>query len=117
MQSEKDKNLYHNYFLENGLEVLIVEDRNVKDITKESAFSCLSLCVGVGSFNEDRVRGGMAHFLEHMIFMGSKKYPDENLFSKLITQNGGYTNAYTEWEYTNFYFKIKTSGFLEVADI
>jgi len=59
----------------------------------------------------------MAHFLEHMIFMGSNKFPDENLFSKMVSQNGGYTNAYTEYEFTNYYFKIKTSGLLEVTDI
>ena len=61
-----------------------------------------SLTVNVGSFNDPRHRPGLAHFLEHMIFMGSEKYPDENAFSTFISTRGGYTNAYTEFEFTNY---------------
>ena len=67
--------------------------------------SC-SIVVGVGSFNDPPHRPGMAHFLEHMIFMGSEKYPDETSFGNLISSNGGYSNAFTECEYTNYQFKI-----------
>lgn len=58
--------------------------------------------MNVGSFNDPRHRQGMAHFLEHMIFMGSRKYPNENEFNQLISENGGYSNAYTENEFTNY---------------
>ena len=66
----------------------------------------VSITVNAGCFNDPVERPGMAHFLEHMIFMGSEKYPDENEFNKLISSNGGYSNAYTENEYTNYQFKI-----------
>ena len=66
----------------------------------------VSITVNAGSFNDPRHRQGLAHFLEHMIFMGSKKYPDEVEFGNLIAENGGYSNAYTEYEYTNYQFKI-----------
>jgi insulysin len=62
----------------------------------------ISIAVNAGCFNDPKERPGMAHFLEHMIFMGSEKYPDENEFNKLISSNGGYSNAYTENEYTNY---------------
>ena len=48
----------------------------------------------------------MAHFLEHMIFMGSKKYPGENEYEEFISRNGGSTNAFTELEQTCYYFDI-----------
>ncbi len=64
--------------------------------------SYVSIAVNVGSFNDPPNRQGLAHFLEHMIFMGSTKYPGENDFSAHISANGGYTNAYTEFEYTNY---------------
>lgn len=64
--------------------------------------AAVSLAVNVGCFNDPHSRQGIAHFLEHMIFMGSSKYEDENEFSNFIAAHGGYTNAYTEWEYTNY---------------
>ena len=46
--------------------------------------------------------------------MGSEKYPDENEFSRLLSQNGGYSNAYTENELTNYQFKVNYDK-LEIA--
>ena len=64
--------------------------------------SSVSIVVNAGSFNDPKHRPGLAHFLEHMIFMGSQKYPGENDFSDHINSNGGSSNAYTEYEYTNY---------------
>jgi secreted Zn-dependent insulinase-like peptidase len=84
-QSKKDKNDYRNFTLENGLEVLMVTDNNSKDTEADSAIASVSLCVNVGCYNEPEDREGLSHFLEHMIFMGSSKYPDENLYSQMIS--------------------------------
>jgi secreted Zn-dependent insulinase-like peptidase len=46
--------------------------------------AALGLCIGVGSFSDPWSIQGMAHFLEHMVFMGSKKYPKENDFDAFI---------------------------------
>jgi len=62
----------------------------------------VSLSVNVGCFNDPLERQGLAHFLEHMIFMGSEKYPDEQAFEHHITLHGGESNAYTQCEFTNF---------------
>ena len=43
---------------------------------------------------------GIAHFLEHMLFMGTEKYPDENEYSKFLAAHGGSSNAYTAAEDT-----------------
>lgn len=47
------------------------------------------LCIGVGSFSDPKDVPGMAHFLEHMVFMGSKKFPKENDFDAFIKKSGG----------------------------
>lgn len=39
---------------------------------------------------------GLSHYLEHMLFMGSKKYPSENEYDDFISKHGGFSNAYTE---------------------
>ena len=52
----------------------------------------------------------MAHFLEHMIFMGSEKYPDEEIYSNHISENGGDANASTSFECTEYNFEISYDG-------
>ena len=50
---------------------------------------------------------GLAHFLEHMLFMGSERYPDENEAEEYLSAHGGYSNAYTDVEHTTFYFELE----------
>lgn len=52
------------------------------------------------------VHQGLAHYLEHMLFMGSTKYPDENEYDSFISASGGSTNAFTECEYTLYHFDV-----------
>ena len=51
--------------------------------------SAAALTVGMGSFSDPDKLQGLAHFLEHMVFMGSSKYPDENSYDEFIQKNGG----------------------------
>ncbi|RZF43235.1 hypothetical protein LSTR_LSTR016530 [Laodelphax striatellus] len=80
-----------------------VEDPFGNKQAEEKQAAC-ALCVGVGSFSDPETVPGLAHFLEHMIFMGSEKYPTENDFDTFISKRGGSDNASTECEYTTFYF-------------
>eukprot|EP00884_Botryococcus_braunii_P020235 jgi/Botrbrau1/6896/Bobra.67_3s0015.1 len=66
-----------------------------------------AMAVGVGSFCDTDVMPGISHYLEHMLFMGSKQYPDENDYDSYLSKHGGASNAYTELEYTNFHFECK----------
>lgn len=54
------------------------------------------MAVGVGSFSDPLELQGLSHYLEHMLFMGSEKYPDENEYDSFLTKNGGSSNAFTE---------------------
>ena len=76
-----------------------------------------SLAINVGSFNDPSHRQGLAHFMEHMIFMGSDKYPEESSYSDHMGEHGGYCNAYTEFEWTNFQFQLTYSGLQKAVDM
>ncbi|RLN96429.1 hypothetical protein BBJ28_00002960 [Nothophytophthora sp. Chile5] len=68
------------------------------------AGACLT--VGVGSFAEPEALPGLAHYLEHMLFMGSEKYPDENEFEAFLSAHGGYSNGATDNEITSYTFEV-----------
>ena len=65
-----------------------------------------SMVVGVGSMFDPVECQGLAHFLEHLLFMGSKKYPEENSYDEFISKHGGSDNAWTELEETVYHFEI-----------
>uniref|UniRef100_A0AAX7U4V8 Nardilysin a (N-arginine dibasic convertase) n=1 Tax=Astatotilapia calliptera TaxID=8154 RepID=A0AAX7U4V8_ASTCA len=78
--------------------------------------SAAALCVGVGSFSDPSDLPGLAHFLEHMVFMGSEKYPSENGFDAFLKKHGGSDNASTDCERTIFQFDIQRKNFKEALD-
>jgi insulysin len=106
-KSRNDKREYEYIKLQNNLQCVIVTD-----VTDSMCGACLN--VNVGSVNE-KIEG-LAHFLEHMVFMGSKKYPDSNDFMSSINKNGGNTNAYTSDTDTNYHFTISPSEFMITLD-
>lgn len=74
-----------------------------------------SLDVNVGSFADKKYAVlGLAHFCEHLLFMGTDKYPEENEYSSYLAKHSGHSNAYTAAEHTNYYFEVD-SGHLEGA--
>ncbi|XP_015122355.1 nardilysin-like [Diachasma alloeum] len=92
------------------------EDASLRPPKKDEKMAACGLCVGVGSFSDPPEIQGLAHFLEHMVFMGSKKYPLENDFDAFITKRGGSDNASTECEQTTFYFEIDEKHLLSALD-
>lgn len=75
-KSETDKCQYRYLTLSNELKVLLVHE---PDCDKASA----ALDVHIGSFCDPEETPGLAHFLEHLLFMGTEKYPDENEYSRV----------------------------------
>ena len=49
---------------------------------------------------------GLTHFCEHMLFLGTDKYPSENEYEKFISAHGGMCNAFTSDDHTNYHFDI-----------
>ena len=105
------------FTLPNKLQVMLIQDNNQKELAQGEAIGYVSLAVNVGSFNDPKERQGMAHLLEHMIFMGSKTYQGQDEYSNHISESGGFTNAYTQLEWTNFHFDINYSGLEKALDM
>lgn len=95
--------------LKNGLEAYIISD-------PETNQSGASLSVEAGSWSDPKEYPGMAHFCEHMLFMGTKAYPDESEYSRFITEHGGMNNAFTASDQTVYLFSVNNESFKEALD-
>lgn len=108
-KSDYDNREYRVILLPNGLKTLLVSDPAAQK-------SAASLNVGVGSLNNPRLRPGLAHFLEHMLFLGTEKYPHPDEFQNFVSEHGGENNATTAENNTNFYFDIQHDAFDPALD-
>jgi insulysin len=70
-----------------------------------------AVAVGVGSLSDPPDRPGLAHYLEHMLFLGTEKYPSVEEFGEYLRRNGGYNNAYTAGDRTNYHLEIRPDAF------
>ncbi|NDV61785.1 hypothetical protein G0Q06_04915 [Puniceicoccales bacterium CK1056] len=95
--------------LDNGLKVILVSDPDLN-------ISSASIAVDVGSYMDPENAQGLAHFLEHMLFLGTEKYPDAGEYTEYLTQNGGYSNAYTAGDHTNYHFQVFPDAFEGALD-
>ena len=69
----------------------------------------------VGSIEDPIQQQGLAHYLEHMVLMGSKQYPETNGLIKFLAQNGGHNNAFTSAERTSYYVQVNNNAFDEAV--
>lgn len=81
-------------YLDNGMDVILIENHASPMIT---AFTI----VKTGSRNEDAATNGSAHFLEHLLFNGTNNRTQQELYNEMDFY-GGYNNAHTGPDYTNF---------------
>ncbi|KAI0093889.1 insulin-degrading enzyme [Irpex rosettiformis] len=102
-KSERDDREYRVIKLENGLEATLVHDAK----TERAA---ASLDVAVGHLFDPDDMPGMAHFCEHLLFLGTEQFPRENEYSEYLTKNGGACNAFTSTTNTNYYFRVSPSA-------
>lgn len=93
--------------LQSGLTLLTVSMPGLESVT-------VTVWVKTGSRNEEERVGGISHFLEHMVFKGSKKRPSAKAISEAVDSMGGEFNAATSKDWTNFYIKTRV-GNLETA--
>eukprot|EP00960_Hanusia_phi_P002949 87728-Hanusia_phi.AAC.1 len=103
-KSPADKRSYRSLVLANGLRVLIASDPKV-----ETAAAALN--VHVGHFSDPDYVPGLAHFCEHMLFLGNKKFPQEGELENFLASYSGSSNAYTSDEDTCYFFNLNSGGF------
>lgn len=94
---------YQSYKLDNGQTVIIKE-------VKENPIVIIDTWIKTGSINENDQNNGVAHFLEHMFFKGTSKYPTGE-FDKILESKGAITNAGTSKDFTHYYITIPSKEF------
>ncbi|NQZ33326.1 MAG: insulinase family protein [Oceanospirillaceae bacterium] len=100
IKSPNDLRQYKTIELANSLPVLLIHD-------PQAQRAAVSLNLAVGSASDPTSRLGLAHFLEHMLFLGTKKFPSTTDYSDFIESNGGSQNAFTARDNTNYFFDVK----------
>ncbi len=86
------------FTLPNGLTVVVIPDHRAPVVTHMIWYKA-------GSADEPPGRSGIAHFLEHLMFKGTKANPD-GIFSKKVAEIGGQENAFTSYDYTAYYQRV-----------
>ena len=109
VKSPNDAWAYRYLTLGNGLRVLLASDPKADK-------AAASLTVFRGSYHEPAEWPGLAHFLEHMLFIGTEKYPEVDAYQAFISANGGSSNAYTAGDHTNYFFDIDPAFFQPAMD-
>jgi len=86
------------FTLQNGLQVLIIEDHRTPVVTQMVWYK-------VGSADETPGKSGLAHFLEHLMFKGTANHPVGE-FSQTVLKIGGNENAFTSSDYTGYFQRV-----------
>ena len=97
--SANDSREYRHLRLPNKMDVLLISDPS-------SDKAAASLDVYIGSYQNPQDRSGLVHFLEHMLFLGTQKYPEPGEYQSFISEHGGSHNAGTGLENTNYFFDV-----------
>lgn len=101
---------YQKYTLKNGLRIILAPMQDNQTAT-------VLVMTGVGSRFENRRENGLAHFLEHMFFKGTKKRPTAMDISLELDSVGAEYNAYTGKEYTGYYAKVEAHHWQQAVDV
>ena len=86
------------FMLSNGMQVVVVTNRRAPIVAHMVWYK-------IGAADEPRGKSGIAHFFEHLMFKGTKSYPNGE-FSKIVARNGGTENAFTTQDYTAYFQKV-----------
>lgn len=93
--------MYQRTVLKNGVRVISVPKHDTEAVT-------LFVMLGVGSRYETNAMAGVSHFVEHMVFKGTKRHPTARSISRDLEAVGADYNAFTSKEYTGFYIRLHT---------
>ena len=109
-KSPADDKMYRALTLANGLRVLLVSDQKA-----DTAAAALN--VRVGHFSDPDSLPGLAHLCEHLLFLGTQKFPREGELETFLGRNGGRSNAFTANEETCFHFTVNAGALQGALDI
>ena len=109
--SETEGKLFNSkmFTLSNGMKVVLVENHRAPIVAS-------MIWYNVGSIDETYGKSGLAHFLEHLMFKGTKKFR-KGEFSDFISKNGGSENAFTSFDYTAYYQTISSDKIEKILEM
>ncbi len=87
--------------LSNGLRVIATEMPHARHVA-------IRLCVNAGSRDDPRDKAGISHFVEHLLFRGTERHPNESAFLAHARSIGAFTNATTSKEWTTLDVDVPT---------
>ena len=102
--------MYKKITLPNGLRIIAAPQENSQTVT-------VLVLTGTGSKYEPKEINGISHFLEHMVFNGSKKRPDKKDIMEAMDKVGGISNAFTGYDYTGYWGKARNENFELALDL
>ncbi|OGE31380.1 hypothetical protein A2631_06070 [Candidatus Daviesbacteria bacterium RIFCSPHIGHO2_01_FULL_44_29] len=102
--------MYKIHTLQNGLTLITINLPHLESVTT-------LIAVGAGSRYETRATNGISHFLEHMFFKGSKKYPSAEQIASIVDGIGAVNNAATDKEITYYWIKSAAKHVELASDI
>ncbi|ANI29913.1 protease [Yersinia entomophaga] len=102
-KSQHDQRKYQAIKLADGMTVLLVSDQDAPK-------SLAALALPVGTLEDPDNQLGLAHYLEHMVLMGSKRFPEPGNLSEFLKKHGGSHNASTASYRTAFYLEVENDA-------
>ncbi|KAK8807367.1 hypothetical protein WA158_004126 [Blastocystis sp. Blastoise] len=108
-KSVNDPRDMDHYVLDNGIRVFAIHDELCEP-------SLCSISIGAGSFQDPEDCPGLAHFVEHLLFMGTEKYPKPESYLNFLESHGGSRNGTTSSLCTNFFFNIINEFYEDCID-
>ncbi|MFC1703073.1 M16 family metallopeptidase [Patescibacteria group bacterium] len=96
--------------LKNGVRVILVPHQDTAAVT-------VLVSHGVGSLYESKPLNGASHFIEHMMFKGTKRRPDSRTLTRELDSLGADYNAMTSKDYTDYYVKLPHESFGQAVDL
>ncbi|MCZ4337707.1 insulinase family protein [Shewanella colwelliana] len=94
------------FILDNGLKVLLLQNTGAQ-------ISGASISVAGGQMSSPATLQGLPHLLEHIIFLGSEKYPNPNDWHQFVSKHSGWSNGSTQSDLTRFQFQVESQGVKE----
>ncbi|EKX44432.1 hypothetical protein GUITHDRAFT_72179 [Guillardia theta CCMP2712] len=104
-----DERAYKHIKLANQLEAIVVSDPSCHS-------AAAALCVAAGQLDDPGEVQGLAHFLEHMLFLGTHKFPEESNFDEICGKSAGYSNAWTSLDHTMYHFIVSHDRLEQVLE-
>ncbi len=102
--------MYQTQILKNGLSVVKAPLKGTETVT-------VLLMVRTGSKYESKKENGLSHFLEHMFFKGTERYPNAQALASALDEVGGEYNAFTSKEYTGYWIKVGANKLATALDL